>query len=97
MEPATHRKRFGIWKIVTAIVVTILLCGMTVWSQTVNSGSTGADGELRPSEHLLIDMRDRPDGVYNYTSVYIPKDVWVAFISNNNDSPVTWLVSGDVT
>ncbi|GDY22608.1 hypothetical protein LBMAG56_39550 [Verrucomicrobiota bacterium] len=38
----------------------------------VNSGSTGADGAFNPTTNTVVDMRDHPAGIYQYTSVNIP-------------------------
>ncbi|HMO65012.1 MAG TPA: hypothetical protein PKE47_07295 [Verrucomicrobiota bacterium] len=66
-------------------------------AQTVNSGSTGADGDLIlvGSGQTVIDMADHPDGVYHYRSVRIGRDAGVNFIPNVRNAPVTWLVQGD--
>lgn len=61
----------------------------------VNSGSNGSDGALEPTEDLVIDMADHPDGIYHYTSVNIPAGVTVSFIPNAGNKPVVWLVQGD--
>ena len=57
-------------------------------SAQVNSGSNGSDGELNPTSNLVIDMANRPDGIYHYTSVNIPSDVTVTFIPNAGNRPV---------
>jgi len=62
----------------------------------VNSGSTGADGAFNPTTNTVINMADHPDGIYHYTSVNIPAVVTVTFISNANNTPVVWLVQGNV-
>ena len=63
----------------------------------VNSGSNGSDGALNPTtNNLVINMADHPNGIYQYTSVNISNGVTVTFIPNANNSPVTWLVQGDV-
>lgn len=64
-----------------------------------DSGSTGADGALDltgQAGDVVIDMNDHPDGIYNYTTVSIPVDVVLKFISNAANTPVTWLASGDI-
>lgn len=61
----------------------------------VNSGSDGHDGALNPTESLVIDMADHPDGIYHYSSVNIPTGVTVSFIPNAGNKPVVWLVQGD--
>ena len=49
------------------------------------------------SDYFRVPMSDRPDGVWNYTDINIPEGVTVEFIPNENNTPVTWLASGDVT
>ncbi len=72
------------------------------WAQ-VNSGSNGSDGALDLSAYsgmntnIVINMADRPTGIYNYTSVTIPTGVTVSFIPNANNTPVTWLVQSNCT
>ena len=46
---------------------------------------------------ILFDMSDRADGVWHYSSVHIPQGIRVTFRPNARNTPVTWLVSGDVT
>ncbi len=41
-------------------------------------------------------MADHPNGIYQYTSVNIPTNVTVTFIPNANNTPVFWLVQGNV-
>ena len=43
-----------------------------------------------------VDMTDKPDGIYNYTSITVPEGVTIKFIPNEANTPVTWLSSGDV-
>jgi hypothetical protein len=43
-----------------------------------------------------IDMADKPDGIWNYTSINVPTNVEVAFKKNAANSPVIWLASGFV-
>lgn len=62
----------------------------------VNSGSNGSDGALNPVGNLVINMADRPDGIYHYTSVNIPEGVTVKFIPNTANTPIIWLVQGSV-
>ena len=45
----------------------------------------------------LFDMRDRPDGVWQFTTIEIGPNVTVQFIPNAANTPVHWLASGDVT
>jgi hypothetical protein len=60
-----------------------------------NSGSTGADGAFNPTGNQTVVLP--PSGVLNYTSVNIPAGVTITFQKNAANTPVTILVSGDVT
>jgi len=64
-----------------------------VWG--FDSGSTGADGPFNPIVDTEVALP--PDGIFNYTSVNIPTGVTVTFARNTTNTPVVWLVSGDVT
>lgn len=63
----------------------------------VISGSDGRDGVFSPTKDVTIDMGDRPDGIYHYTSVHIPSGVTVTFKPNASNKPVVWLVQGNCT
>lgn len=66
-----------------------------VWA--FESGSTGADGALRPTEDVTITMPI--DGMLQYSAINIPAGITVRFM-NNPDGPVTpatILVQGDAT
>src|SRR4030067_162894 len=65
-----------------------------VWA-AFDSGSTGADGAFAPTEN--IELQIPPSGIFNFTSVNVPAGVTVKFRKNANNTPVTILVSGDVT
>ena len=70
----------------------------------VNSGSNGSDGaldfsiltNLGYSTNIVINMADHPNGIFQYTYVIIPNNVTVTFTPNANNTPVTWLVQGNV-
>jgi len=62
----------------------------------VNSGSDGSDGPFNPTTSTTINMATHPNGIYQYTSVNVPSGVTVTFAPNVNDTPVVWLVQGDV-
>src|ERR1035437_1000802 len=80
-------------KILQAMVVA-LVCASA--SAQVDSGSNGSDGAFNPTTNTVINMADHPNGIYQYTSVNIPGNVTVSFITNANNTPVTWLVQGNV-
>ena len=54
------------------------------------------DGAFNPTNSTVINLGDHSDGIYQYTSVNIPSGVTVTFIPNAANTPVTWLVQGDV-
>lgn len=61
----------------------------------MDSGSTGADGELHPT--ASIDIQVPESGILNYTTVNIPAGVTVRFLRNTTNTPVYLLASGNVT
>jgi len=65
-----------------------------VWA-AFDSGSTGVDGVFNPP--ASVEVQIPPSGIFNYTSVNIPAGVTVTYRKNANNTPVTMLVSGDVT
>lgn len=60
-----------------------------------NSGSSGVDGAFNPTTSQSIQLP--ADGIFNYTSVNIPSGVTITYIKNAANTPVTLLVSGDVS
>jgi len=65
-------------------------------SAQVNSGSNGSDGAFNPATDTVINMADRPNGIYQYTSVNISNNVTVTFVPNAANTPVVWLVQSNV-
>jgi hypothetical protein len=51
---------------------------------------------IQTQPNPLIDMRNRPDGVWHYTNITIPTGVMVHWIPNALNTPVIWLATGDV-
>ncbi len=78
-----------------ALLLPALLLVATGLAQ-VNTGSDGHDGQFHPTVSTNINMADHPDGIYQYTSVNIPANVTVRFNGNANNTPVSWLVQGNV-
>jgi hypothetical protein len=76
-----------------AIAATI---SATVHAQ-VNSGSDGSDGAFNVGATVTVDMSMHPDGIYRFTSVHVPGTAIVSFKANERNTPVIWLVQGDVT
>ncbi len=60
-----------------------------------DSGSTGEDGALSPTEDVVIPLP--PDGILNYTTINIPEGVTVRFGRNAANTPAYLLVQGDAT
>lgn len=65
------------------------------FSYGFDSGSTGADGAFNPASNIQLQLP--PSGIFNFTEVNIPASVIVSFAKNAGNTPVTILVSGDVT
>ena len=78
------------------ITAFLVLLSRTICCAQVNIGSDGRDGPFNPIASIAINMATHPDGIYQYTSVNIPANVTVTFIPNANNTPVVWLVQGDV-
>jgi hypothetical protein len=69
------------------------LCNSTLHLHAqLTSGSDGTDGVFSPTANTRIDMSQRPDGIYQFTSVNIPTGITVTFIPNANNTPVVWLI-----
>lgn len=82
-------------RILSGICAALLFVLPVASRAQVNSGSNGSDGALNPTANLVIDMANRSDGIYHYTSVNIPAGVTVSFIPNAGNKPVVWLIQGD--
>ena len=78
-----------------ALVFGVLIVGLTPLGWSFDSGSTGADGAFSPTVDTTLNMP--ADGIFNFTVVTIPSGVTVKFNKNSVNTPVTFLVSGDVT
>src|SRR5205823_1874650 len=61
---------------------------------SLNSGSTGADGAFAPTTSHSIAVP--ANGTFNFTTVNIPGGVTITFTRNSTNSPLTILASGDV-
>jgi hypothetical protein len=59
-----------------------------------DSGSTGADGAFNPQ--VSTELQLPSNGVFNFSSVNIPTGVTVTFKRNAANTPVVFLVQGDV-
>lgn len=98
MKNDAMRRRAGGVKLSSIIFcVTVLAAGLPTGGRAqVNSGSNGSDGAFNPTTSTNINMATHPNGIYQYTSVNIPSGVTVNFTPNVNNTPVVWLVQGDV-
>ena len=85
----------GIFPLIAVTLGVVVWMPVITWAQ-VNSGSTGSDGALNPSTSSTINMADHPTGIYNYTSVNIAGGISVNFTPNAANTPVVWLVQGNV-
>jgi hypothetical protein len=81
---------------VVHLAAALVVCVTGGVASAFDSGSTGADGDLVATGSMTIDMSDHPDGIYHYRSVVIGPAVEVRFTPNEKNTPVTWLVQGDV-
>ena len=63
-------------------VAVLVACLPASGRAQVNSGSDGSDGAFNPTTGTNINMADHPTGIYQYTSVNIPRNVYVTFIPN---------------
>lgn len=59
-----------------------------------NSGSTGADGVFNPVTSQTVTLP--ASGVFNFTTVNIPRGVTIKFTRNATNTPVTMLASGNI-
>jgi hypothetical protein len=57
-----------------------------------------ADGttELLTSGAYTFDMTEKPDGIWNFSTIDIGPNVQIDFINNPANTPLRWLASGDV-
>lgn len=58
-----------------------------------------ADGstEKLTAGSFTFDMAENPDGIWNFTTIDIGPNVTVDFLNNENNTPVRWLASDNVT
>jgi hypothetical protein len=61
---------------------------MFSWDRTNWYRSTG--------NNYYFDMRDRIDGIWNFTTIDVPAGVSVYFVRNTGNTPIRWLASGHV-
>jgi hypothetical protein len=87
-----YRRRRVMKRIAFILFLTLALAGTALG---FNSGSTGADGPFSPTSNTVVQLP--PDGILNYTTVYIPAGVKVTFEKNEANTPVYMLATGNVT
>lgn len=78
-----------------ATIMALLLWSAPAGAQTFSSGSTGSLGILAPTANTVIALP--PDGILNYTVIFISAGITVTFTPNVANTPVTMLATGDVT
>ena len=65
-------------------------------AQTLNSGSSGADGAFAPTTSVRLPIPD--DGVFNFTTISIPAGITVSFATRSGarQPPISMLATGNV-
>jgi hypothetical protein len=88
--------KMSTWSVIFRLVLasSVLLASAPAVA-AYNSGSSGVDGAFNPTTSQSIQLP--ADGIFNYTSVNIPSGVTITYIKNAANTPVTLLVSGDVS
>lgn len=56
----------------------------------------GADWDYVIGRAYVVDMNQRPNGIYNYGRIFVPQATDVVFIRNAQNAPVSWLSDGYV-
>lgn len=82
---------------IAALYALVVLALVPAPAAAFVSGSDGTDGAFTPTVDTQVDLTQRPSGIFNYTSVNIPAGVTVTFKRNATNTPVIWLVQGNVT
>lgn len=84
-------------KLAIGMLTVTALCAWatTANAQTFSSGSNGSLGAFNPTANTTIPLP--PDGVLNYTTIFISSGITVTFTPNTANTPVTMLATGDVT
>lgn len=87
-----RRWAFPVW-----LVLIVICAAISTRAQqcSFSSGSTGANGAFAPIANQTIQLPE--SGVFNYTTVNIPRGVTIKFLRNSKNTPVTILASGNVT
>src|SRR5262249_53677579 len=91
-QPLAHR----LWALLALSILLVVCAAVPTRAQcSFNSGSTGADGAFNPTTNQTVQLPE--SGVFNFTTVNIPSGVTIKFARNSKNTPVTILVSGNVT
>jgi len=94
--PGTKRFFIPIFGVALMVVIAAVAS-----AQTFSSGSSGADGAFAPAappqgQTVEVVLPLPPSGIFNFTTVTIPRGVKVTFIRNAKNTPVVILATGDV-
>jgi len=81
--------------VASVFLAMLLVCIVAPAYAQFNSGSTGADGAFAPAQSMTVQLPE--SGVFNYTTVNIPANVFISYKPNSKNTPVTILASGNVT
>lgn len=56
----------------------------------------GGDWSYQSGRIYYFDMTEKPDGIWNFTTITIPSGIEVRFTKNAGNTPVVWLATGEV-
>jgi hypothetical protein len=97
----------GIRGVILLVATGMSLLRMAHAQCSFSSGSTGADGAFNPTNSMpgtgwsisnnVVTVTNKPDGVFNFTSVYIETNWVVKFTHNTLNTPVHLLATTNVT
>lgn len=86
-----HRSVTSAWTANTALLV------VSAAGHAAGVVSDGSDGVFHPAGNVNLRLDDlAPDGVLNFTTVHVPKNVTVTFVPNALNTPVFLAATGDV-
>jgi hypothetical protein len=77
----------------------VLLFGGETEQELANADLWAWDGEnweYLCGKNQWFDMADKPNGLWNFTSIHIPAGVTVRFLKNEQNTPVRWLARDSV-
>ncbi|MEQ8819938.1 MAG: hypothetical protein RLY93_06805 [Sumerlaeia bacterium] len=83
----------------SAVFALVALFALPAQAQEIHfdSGSDGSDGELTVAsgETFILNMDNKPDGIYNFSSVTIDANSVLQVEANENNTPLVILVQDD--